>query len=171
MHKLQARWMDSVERALEILERYATGDHERKVGAVAYVDPLTAQPELVDATKARTCYRRLERALKTAQLGSAEADRYLVARERLLVSSRPEGMKQVGDTVCRGQKLEGDAIVVSPWMIQALAKAFHQENIIAENASNAHGLFTVCHVLASLGRRLPAYAVDALEAHFRAPVY
>lgn len=171
MHKLQARWMESIERALEIFERYATADQDRKVGAVTYVDPLTAKPEVVDAHTARVCYRRLERALQAAQLGSADADRYLISRERLLAPRRPEGMKQVDDPVCRAQKLEGDAIAVSPWMIQAFAKAFHQANPITENTSNAHGLFSVCHTLASLGRRLPAYAVEALEVHFRAPVY
>jgi hypothetical protein len=163
--------MESVERALEIFERYATADRERKVGAVTYVDPLTTEPELVDAHTARVCYRRLERALQAAQIGSADVDRYLVSRERLLASPTPEGMKQTHDTVCRGQKLEGDAIVVSPWMIQAFAKAFHQANTIAENVSNAHGVFNVCYLLASLGRRLPAYAVAAIEAHFGAPVY
>jgi acyl dehydratase len=163
--------MDSIERALEIFERYATADRERKVGAVTYVDPLTAEPELVDAHTARTCYRQVERALKVGQLGSGDADRYLVARERLVASTRPGAMRRVDDTVCRGQKLEGDALIVSSWMIQAFAKAFHQENTIAESALNPHGLFTVCHALASLGRRLPAYAVDALEVHFRAPVY
>jgi acyl-CoA thioesterase FadM len=163
--------MESIERALEIFERYATADRDRKVGAVTYVDPLTTEPELVDAHTARVCYRRLERALQAAQLGSADAERYLVSRERLLASPRPEGMRQVDDTVCRGQKLEGDAIAVSPWMIQAFAKAFHHANTITENASNAHGFFSVCHTLASLGRRLAAYAVESLEAHFRVPVY
>lgn len=162
--------MESIERALEIFERYATADRDRKVGAVTYVDPLTTKPELVDAHTARACYRRLEGALQAAQLGSADADRYLISRERLLAPPRPEEMKQVDDPVCRVQKLEGDAIAVSPWMIQALAKAFHQANAITENTSNAHGLFGVCYTLASLGRRLPAYAVEALEVHFRAPV-
>lgn len=163
--------MESIERALEIFERFATADRDRKVGAVTYVDPLTTEPELVDAHTARVCYRRLERALQAAQLDSADADRYLVSRERLLAPPRLEGMRQGDDTVCRGQTLEGDAIAVSPWMIQAFAKAFHQANTITENTSNAHRFFSVCHTLASLGRRLPAYAVESLEAHFRVPVY
>lgn len=153
--------MESIERALEIFERYATADGERKVGAVTYVDPLTTEPELVDAHTARVCYRRLERALQAAQLIDTEGDRYIVARERLLL----------GETLCPGQRIEGDAIVVYPWMIQAVAKAYVSNRAHTENGSIAHGVFTLCYMLASLGRRLPAYAVEALEAHFRAPVY
>ncbi|MEE9125088.1 MAG: hypothetical protein V3U14_11445 [candidate division NC10 bacterium] len=171
MHKLQARWMDSVERALEVFERYATDDQGRKVGAVAYVDPLTVQAEPVDATKARVCYRQLERAFKAAQLTDTEGERYVVARERLLLALKPGGMGQVGEAVSRGQRLQGDAVVVSPWMIQAFAKAYHLHKGCTENGLITCELFTVCHVMASLGRRLPSYALDTLEAQFRAPVY
>jgi len=176
-----ARWINSVERALEILELYATADQDRNLGAVAYNDPVTGQAELVDAATARIYYRQLERALKAKHLTESEAGRYVVARERLLLALRPGGMEQVGEAVFLGEKLQGNALTVTPWMIQAFAKAsgdrnrYHLERAYAEQsrfkALVAHGLFTVCHVLASLGRRLPAYAVDALEAHFRAPVY
>jgi acyl dehydratase len=173
--------MDSVTRALEILEVYATADQERKAGAVAYVDPLTAQAELVDATKVRICYRQLERALKAAHLTDPEAERYVVARERLLLALRPGGMEQMGEAVFLGEKFQGDAIVVSPWMVQAFAKAsgdrnrYHLDRAYAAQSRFqglvAHGVFTVCHLLASLGRRLPAYTVESLDVHFRAPVY
>lgn len=176
-----ARWINCVERALEILELYATADQERNLGAVAYNDPVTGQAELVDAATARIYYRQLERALKARQLTDAEAERYTVARERLLLALRPGGMDQVGEAVFPGEKLQGNAIIVRPWMVQAFAKAsgdrnrYHLDQAYAEKSRFrglvAHGLFTVCHVLASLGRRLPAYAVDSLEAHFRAPVY
>ncbi|MFQ5960043.1 MAG: aldolase/citrate lyase family protein, partial [Candidatus Methylomirabilales bacterium] len=176
-----ARWINSVERALEILELYATADQERNLGAVAYNDPVTGQAELVDAATARIYYRQLERALKAKHLTDTEAGRYVVARERLLLALRPGGMEQVGEAVFPGEKLQGNAVTVTPWMIQAFAKAsgdrnrYHLDRAYAEQSRFkglvAHGLFTVCHVLASLGRRLPAYAVDALEAHFRAPVY
>ncbi len=176
-----ARWINSVERALEILELYATADQERNLGAVAYNDPITGQAELVDAATARIYYRQLERALKASQLTDPEAERYMVARERLLLALRPGGMEQVGEAVFPGEKLQGNAIIVSPWMVQAFAKAsgdrnrYHLDRSYAEKSRFrgmvAHGLFTVCHVLASLGRRLPAHAVESLEAHFRAPVY
>ncbi len=176
-----ARWINSVERALEILELYATADQERNLGAVAYNDPVTGQAELVDAATARIYYRQLERALKAKQLTDTEAGQYVVARERLLLALRPGGMEQVGEAVFPGEKLQGNAVTVTPWMIQAFAKAsgdrnrYHLDRAYAERSRFkglvAHGLFTVCHVLASLGQRLPAYAVDTLEAHFRAPVY
>lgn len=176
-----ARWINSVERALEILELYATADQERNLGAVAYNDPVTGQAELVDAATARIYYRQLERALKAKHLTGNEADRYVVARERLLLALRPGGMEQVGEAVFLGERFEGNAVTVSRWMIQAFAKAsgdrnrYHLDQTYAERSRFqglvAHGLFTVCHVLASLGRRLPAYGVEALEAHFRAPVY
>jgi acyl dehydratase len=176
-----ARWINSVERALEILELYATADQERNLGAVAYNDPVTGQAELVDAATARIYYRQLERALKAKHLTESEAGRYVVARERLLLALRPGGMEQVGEAVFLGEKLQGNILTVAPWMIQAFAKAsgdrnrYHLDRAYAERSRFkglvAHGLFTVCHVLASLGRRLPVYAVDALEAHFRAPVY
>ncbi len=181
MDKLQAQWIDSVERALEMLELYATADEERKAGAVAYNDPVTGRAELVDATKVRVCYRQLERASKAAQLSDTDTERYAVARERLLLALRPRGREQVGEAVFPGEKLQGNAVAVSPWMVQAFAKAsgdrnrYHLDSAYAEQSRFkglvAHGLFTVCHLLASLGRRLPAYALDALETHFRAPVY
>ena len=176
-----ARWINAVERALEILELYATADQERNLGAVAYNDPVTGQAELVDAATARIYYRQLERALKAAHLTPTEAERYVVARERLLLALRPGGMEQVGEAVFAGEKLQGNAVTVSPWMVQAFAKAsgdrnrYHLDQAYAKQSRFgglvAHGLFTVCHILASLGRRLPAYSLDALEAHFRAPVY
>ncbi len=176
-----ARWINSVERALEILELYATADQERNLGAVAYNDPVTGQAELVDAATARIYYRQLERAFKAAYLTDTETERYVVARERLLLALRPGGREQVGEAVFPGEKLQGDAVAVSPWMVQAFAMTsgdrnrYHLDSAYAEQSRFkglvAHGLFTVCHLLASLGRRLPAYTVDALEAHFRAPVY
>jgi hypothetical protein len=48
----RTRWVNCVERALEILELYATADQERNLGAVAYNDPVTNQPELVDLLSA-----------------------------------------------------------------------------------------------------------------------
>jgi acyl dehydratase len=105
----------------------------------------------------------------------------VIARERLLLALRPGGMEQVGEAVFAGEKFQGNAVTINPWMIQAFAKAsgdrnrYHLDRAYAAQSRFqglvAHGLFTVCHTLASLGRRLPAYAVDALEAHFRAPVY
>ncbi|MFQ5846046.1 MAG: aldolase/citrate lyase family protein [Candidatus Methylomirabilales bacterium] len=176
-----ARWINSVERALEILELYATADQERNLGAVAYNDPVTGQAELVDAATARIYYRQLERALKAAHLTENEAERYVGARERLLLALRPGGMEQVGEAAFPGEKLQGNAIIVRPWMVQAFAKAsgdrnrYHLDRAYAEQSRFrglvAHGLFTLCHTLASLGRRLPAYAVKSLEVHFRAPVY
>ncbi|MFQ5861114.1 MAG: hypothetical protein ACE5IG_06155, partial [Dehalococcoidia bacterium] len=73
----KARWINSVERALEILELYATADQDRHLGAVAYPDPVTGQPELVDAATARIYYRQLERAFKARQLTTAETERYV----------------------------------------------------------------------------------------------
>ena len=177
----KARWINSVERALEILELYATADQERNLGAVAYNDPVTGQAELVDAATARIYYRQLERALKAKQLTDSEAERYVTARERLLLALRPGGMEQVGEAVFPGEKLQGDAISVTPWMVQAFAKAsgdrnrYHLDPPYAERSRFqglvAHGLFTVSHMLASLGRTLPAYALESFEANFRAPVY
>ena len=176
-----ARWINSVERALEILELYATADQERNLGAVAYNDPITGQAELVDAATARIYYRQLERALKAKQLTESEAQRYVTARERLLLALRPGGMEHSGEAVFPGEKLHGDAVCVAPWMVQAFAKIsgdrnrYHLDRAYAEQSRFqglvAHGLFTVCHLLGTLGRLLPAYAPDALEIHFRAPVY
>lgn len=177
----RARWINSVERALEILELYATADQERNLGAVAYNDPITGQAELVDAATARIYYRQLERALKAMQLNDAEAERYVTARERLLLALRPGGMEQIGEMVFPGEKLQGDAVSVSPWMVQAFAKTsgdrnrYHLDRAYAESSRFqgivAHGLFTVSSMLAGLGRITPAYALGSLEAHFRAPVY
>jgi len=80
--------MNSVERAIEILELYASADQERNRGAVAYNDPVTGRAELVDANKVRVCYRRVERALKAKQLTDTEVKRYVGARERLLLALR-----------------------------------------------------------------------------------
>ncbi len=93
MDGYRERWINSVERALEILELYASADQERNLGAVAYDDPVTEQCELVNAARARVYYRQLERALKADLLTDDEASRYVAARERLirvgeLVSSR-----------------------------------------------------------------------------------
>ncbi|MFQ5883272.1 MAG: MaoC family dehydratase [Candidatus Methylomirabilales bacterium] len=168
----KARWINSVERALEILELYATADQDRHLGAVAYPDPVTGQPELVDAATARIYYRQLERAFKARQLTTAEAERYVAARQRLLLA---------GEAIFPGERLQGDAVSVSAWMVQAFAKAsgdrnrYHLDPAYAEQSRFhgvvAHGLFTVCHMLASLGRVLPAYVLETLETHFRAPVY
>jgi citrate lyase beta subunit/acyl dehydratase len=176
-----ARWINSVERALEILELYATADQERNLGAVAYNDPITGQAELVDAATARIYYRQLERALKAKHLTETEAQRYVAARERLLLALRPGGMEQAGEAVFAGERLHGDALVVTPWMVQAFAKAsgdrnrYHLDRQYAERSRFqglvAHGLFTACHLVSSLGRILPAYGIETLEFHFRAPVY
>jgi citrate lyase beta subunit len=72
----RARWINSVERALEVLELYAAAELDRNLGAVAYSDPVTGQREMVDAATVRIYYRQLERALKAAQLTDAEAARY-----------------------------------------------------------------------------------------------
>jgi len=177
----RARWINSVERALEILELYATADQERNLGAVAYNDPVTGQPELVDAATARIYYRQLERALKAGKLTDAEPERYVTARERLLLALRPGGMEQVGEAVFPGEKLQGDAVLVTAWMVQAFAKTsgdrnrYHLDRAYAEKSRFqglvAHGLFTVSSMLAGLGRIVPAYGLESLEAHFRAPVY
>jgi acyl dehydratase len=177
----QAQWVNSMERALEIVELYATADQERNLGAVAYADPVTGQHELVDANKIRVYYGQLERALKAKQLSEAEATRYVGARERLLATLRPRGGEQVGRGFLAGERLEGDAVSVTPWMAQAFAKVsgdrscYHLDRAYALQSRFhglvVHGLFTVCHVLASLGRLRPAYAVEALAARFRAPVY
>jgi citrate lyase subunit beta/citryl-CoA lyase len=78
----KARWINSVERALEILELYATADQERNLGAVAYADPVTGQREMVDAATARIYYRQLQRALKAKQLADADVARYRVIPDR-----------------------------------------------------------------------------------------
>ncbi len=177
----RARWINSVERALEILELYATADQERNLGAVAYNDPVTGQAELVDAATARIYYRQLERALKARQLTDTEPERYVTARERLLLALRPGGMEQVGEVVFPGEKLQGDAVLVDEWMVQAFAKAsgdrnrYHLDRAYAEQSRFqglvAHGLFTVSSMLAGLGRIMPAYGLESIETHFRAPVY
>lgn len=177
----RARWINSVERALEILELYATADQERNLGAVAYNDPVTTQPELVDAATARIYYRQLERALKARHLTDAERQRYLIARDRLLLALRPGGMEQVGTAVFPGQKVPGCATTVEAWMVQAFARIsgdrnrYHLEKGYAERSRFrglvAHGLFTVSTVLAGLGRDLPAYVLESLEVDFKAPVY
>ncbi|MFQ5804342.1 MAG: hypothetical protein ACE5JQ_15745, partial [Candidatus Methylomirabilales bacterium] len=77
----KTRWINSVERALDILELYATAEQDRNLGAVAYPDPVTGQREMVDAATARIYYRQLERALKAKQLTDAEAARYGVIPE------------------------------------------------------------------------------------------
>lgn len=177
----QARWINSVERALEILELYAAADQDRSLGAVAYNDPVTKQPELVDAATARIYYRQLERALKAQKLTDEEAKRYTTARERLVLALRPGGMEQMGMAVFPGQRLLGPAVTVSDWMVQAFAKAsgdrnrYHLDRVYAERSrfrgQVAHGLWTVSSVVASLGRLLPAYRLESLEADFKAPVY
>ncbi|MCI0484713.1 MAG: aldolase/citrate lyase family protein, partial [candidate division NC10 bacterium] len=78
----EARWINSVERALAILELYATADQERHLGAVAYTDPVTGQREMVDAATARIYYRQLQRALKAKQLSDADVARYRVIPDR-----------------------------------------------------------------------------------------
>jgi len=177
----QTQWMNSMERALEILELYAAACEERNLGAVAYTDPVTGQHELVDANKIRVYYRQLERALKAKQLSGAEAKRYAGAREHLLVVLTPGAGEQGGEGFFAGERPQGDAVSVTPWMVQAFAKAsgdrnpYHLDRAFAEQSLFhglvAHGLFTVCYILASLGRLRPAYAVEALAARFRAPVY
>ncbi|MEE9182101.1 MAG: aldolase/citrate lyase family protein [candidate division NC10 bacterium] len=72
----RTRWINSVERALDILELYATAEQDRNLGAVAYPDPVTGAREMVDAATVRIYYRQLERALKTKQLTDADAARY-----------------------------------------------------------------------------------------------
>lgn len=177
----QARWINSVERALEILELYAAADQDRNLGAVAYNDPVTKQPELVDAATARIYYRQLERALKAQKLTDGEAKRYTTARERLVLALRPGGMEQIGMVVFPGQRLLGSAVTVSDWMVQAFAKAsgdrnrYHLDQAYAERSRFkglvAHGLWTVSSVVAGLGRLLPAYRLESLGADFKAPVY
>ncbi|MGH7254059.1 MAG: hypothetical protein ACREIE_09705, partial [Nitrospiraceae bacterium] len=115
--------MNSMERALAVLELYATADQERNLGAVAYADPVTGRHELVDANKVRVYYRQLERALKAKQLSEADAKRYVGARERLLAALSPGGGEQVGEGFFAGERLQGDAVSVTPWMVQAFAKA------------------------------------------------
>jgi len=82
LEAFKARWINSVERALAILELYATADQERNLGVVAYADPITGQREMVDAATARIYYRQLERAVKAKQLSDAEATRYRVIPDR-----------------------------------------------------------------------------------------
>ncbi|MGH7430046.1 MAG: hypothetical protein ACREJ4_17055, partial [Candidatus Methylomirabilaceae bacterium] len=114
----KARWTNSVERALEILELYATADQERNLGAVAYNDPVTNQPELVDAATARIYYRQLERALKAHRLTDEEAARYITARERLFLALRPGDALQTGVALFAGQQMMGYAVAVRDWMVQ-----------------------------------------------------
>lgn len=173
--------MNSMRRALEILELYATAGQERNLGGVDYTDPVTGQHEVVDANKVRVYYRLLERALKANHLSEAEAKRYVGARERLFVPFRPGGGEQGGEGFCAGERPQGDAVSVTPWMVRAFARIsgdrsrYHLDRAYAEQSRFrglvAHGLFAVCHVLASLGRLRPAYAVEVLTARFRAPVY
>ncbi len=177
----KARWINCVERALEILELYATADQERNLGAVAYNDPITNQPELVDAATARIYYRQLERALKAKRLTAEEATRYITARERLLLALRPGGTEKTGTALFPGQRLMGYALTVRDWMVQAFAKAsgdrnrYHLDRPYAEGSRFkgmvAHGLWTVSSLVASLERLIPGYALASLEADFKAPVY
>lgn len=177
----RARWINCVERALEILELYATADQERNLGAVAYNDPVTSQPELVDAATARIYYRQLERALKAKRLTDDEAGRYITARERLLLALRPGGTEHTSTALFPGQRLMGYAVLVRDWMVQAFAKAsgdrnrYHLDRPYAEQSRFkglvAHGLWTVSHLVSSLGRLIPGYALESLEADFKAPVY
>ncbi len=177
----KARWTNCVERALEILELYATADQERNLGAVAYNDPVTNQPELVDAATARIYYRQLERALKAHRLTNEEAARYITARERLLLALRPGDTMQTGVALFAGQQMMGYAVAVRDWMVQGFAKASGDRNryhldqayaIVSRfKGLVAHGLLTVSHLVATLGRLLPDYALEALEADFKAPVY
>jgi citrate lyase beta subunit/acyl dehydratase len=177
----KSRWINCVERALEILELYATADQERNLGAVAYNDPVTNQPELVDAATARIYYRQLERALKAKRLTDLEATRYITARERLLLALRPGGAEQTGTALFPGQRLMGYTVNVRDWMVRGFAKAsgdrnrYHLDKAYAERSRFkglvAHGLLTVSHLAASLGQLLPGYAIESLEADFRAPVY
>jgi citrate lyase subunit beta / citryl-CoA lyase len=90
----KARWINSVERALDILELYATAEQDRHLGAVAYSDPVSGQREMVDAATARIYYRQLERALKANQLTDAEAARY--GGLPALWSSRPSTARMAG---------------------------------------------------------------------------
>jgi 3-hydroxybutyryl-CoA dehydratase len=175
-----SRWTNSVERALEILELYATADQERQLGAVAYNDPISKQPELVDAATARIYYRQLERALKADHLTEEEAERYVTARQRLLLALRPGGTEQLGTAVFPGQTLLGYATTVREWMVQAFAKTsgdrnrYHLDIAYAEASRFgqlvAHGLLTTSVMLASLGRLLPGDTEESLSVRFRAPV-
>lgn len=178
--EFRSRWINSVERALEILELYATADQERQLGAVAYNDPITKQPELVDAATARIYYRQLERALKADHLTEEEATRYVTARQKLLLALRPGGTEQLGTAVFPGQTLLGYATPVREWMVQAFAKTsgdrnrYHLDKAYAEASRFgqlvAHGLLTTSLMLASLGRLLPGDTEESLSVGFRAPV-
>ncbi len=175
-----SRWTNSVERALEILELYATADQERNLGAVAYNDPVTGQPELVDAATARIYYGQLERAYKAEHLTNEEAGRYVTARDRLLLALRPGGTEQLGTAVFPGQELLGFAVPVREWMVKTFAKTsgdrnrYHLDKAYADASRFggfvAHGLLTTSVMLASLGRLLPGDTEESLEIRFRAPV-
>jgi len=177
----RARWINCVERALEILELYATADQERNLGAVAYNDPVTNQPELVDAATARIYYRQLERALKAKRLTAEEAARYITARERLLLALRPGGTEQTGSALFAGQRMMGHAVTVRDWMVHGFAKAsgdrnrYHLDKAYAEGSRFkglvAHGLLTVSHLVATIGRLLPGFRLESVQAEFKAPVY
>jgi citrate lyase beta subunit len=78
----EARWINSVERALAILELYANADQERNLGVVAYADPVSGQREMVDAATARIYYRQLQRAFKANQLSDADVARYRMIPDR-----------------------------------------------------------------------------------------
>ena len=177
----RTQWVNCVERALEILELYATADQERNLGAVAYNDPVTNQPELVDAATARIYYRQLERALKAKRLTAEEAARYITARERLLLALRPGGTEQTGGALFAGQRMMGYAVTVRDWMVNGFAKAsgdrnrYHLDKAYAEGSRFkglvAHGLLTISHLMATFSRLLPEHRLESLEAEFKAPVY
>jgi 3-hydroxybutyryl-CoA dehydratase len=147
---------------------------------VAYNDPVTGQPELVDAATARIYYRQLEKAYKAEHLTAEESGRYVTARERLLLALRPGGTEQLGTAVFPGQELLGFATTVREWMVQAFAKTsgdrnrYHLDKAYADASRFgglvAHGLLTTSVMLASLGRLLPGDTEESLEVRFRAPV-
>ncbi|MEK6569490.1 MAG: MaoC/PaaZ C-terminal domain-containing protein, partial [candidate division NC10 bacterium] len=151
------------------------------LGAVAYNDPVTNQPELVDAATARIYYRQLERALKAKRLTAEEAARYITARERLLLALRPGGTEQTGGALFAGQRMMGYAVTVRDWMVNGFAKAsgdrnrYHLDKAYAEGSRFkglvAHGLLTVSHLVATFGQLLPGHRLESLEAEFKAPVY
>ncbi|MBP9853540.1 MAG: zinc-binding dehydrogenase [Candidatus Omnitrophica bacterium] len=175
-----ARWKNSLERDLELMDLYAEADQERQLGAVGYKDPLTGAIEIVDAASARIPFRQLEKALKTNQLTDTEKVRYAKSREKLLLAMRPGGREGSGEKVFAGQKITAPAIVMRPWMVNAFAKdgdqnRYHLDEAYA-NASKfkglvAHGLLTVTKALSSLKAQLPAYKIEEVDdAKFLAPV-
>jgi citrate lyase beta subunit/acyl dehydratase len=176
----RARWTNSVERALEILELYATADQERQLGAVAYNDPVSGQAELVDAATARIYYRQLERALKAGHLSAAETERYLLARQRLLLALRPGGREIAAWSLFAGQRITGHALTIRDWMVRAFAKSsgdrnrYHLDRAYACSSRFgrlvAHGLLTTSVMLAHMGQILSVYSEEALSVRFKAPV-